>query len=86
VCILFIIPVSFDWLSQAWRLRDGNNKYRITTGFSEGAGVALLTLTGIPLPFMILIVVIISTSILTLGMYGNPIRNKKLMIKNQQCC
>lgn len=86
VCILFIMPVSFDWLSQAWKLREGKNKYRITTGFSEGFGVALFSLIGIPLILKIGILVIISMSIINLGLYGKHFFSRKLVIKNQHYC
>jgi hypothetical protein len=80
------MPVSLDWLSQTWKLREGKNKYRITTGFSEGFGVALFSLIGIPLILKIAILVIISMSIINLGLYGKLFFSRKLVIKNQHYC
>jgi len=43
LCILFIIPLTYDWLTQSWGWRESNNGLRLLTGAILGAGVSLLS-------------------------------------------
>lgn len=42
LCFLFVVPLTYDWLTQSWGLRDSNNKLRLLTGAVLGIGVSLL--------------------------------------------
>ncbi|MEM4726912.1 MAG: DUF2085 domain-containing protein [Candidatus Bathyarchaeia archaeon] len=37
--LLSVIPLSYDWLTQSWALRESNNKIRFATGIVMGFGV-----------------------------------------------
>lgn len=41
-CFLFVIPLTYDWLTQSWGLRFSNNGMRLLTGAFLGIGVSLL--------------------------------------------
>ena len=42
LCFLFAVPLTYDWLTQSWGLRDSNNRLRLLTGAVLGVGVSLL--------------------------------------------
>jgi uncharacterized membrane protein len=43
LCVLFIIPLTYDWLTQSWGWRESNNGLRLLTGAILGVGVSLLS-------------------------------------------
>ena len=43
LCILLIIPLTYDWLTQSWGWRESNNGLRLLTGAILGVGVSLLS-------------------------------------------
>ena len=42
ICLLLVVPLASDWLTQSWGLRNSNNRLRLLTGAILGVGVALL--------------------------------------------
>lgn len=46
VCLLLILPLTFDWLTQSWGLRESNNRLRLLTGAMLGVGTSLFLLIG----------------------------------------
>ena len=45
ICLLLVVPLASDWLTQSWGLRNSNNRLRLFTGAILGAGTALLNST-----------------------------------------
>ncbi len=41
--LLMVIPLSYDWLTQSWGLRESNNKIRFATGMAMGFGVYIFS-------------------------------------------
>jgi uncharacterized membrane protein len=44
VCLLLLAPLTLDWMTQSWGLRESNNGLRLLTGFFLGSGVSLFSL------------------------------------------
>ncbi len=70
ICIIFISPAAYDWLTQSWGLRAGTNKLRISTGVLEGFGVALLSLATISTIYKIALFLFVLGCILNMGISG----------------
>jgi uncharacterized membrane protein len=70
ICITFIAPATYDWVTQSWGLRASTNKLRISTGVLEGFGVALLSLATISTIYKIAFFLFIFGCILTTGISG----------------
>jgi uncharacterized membrane protein len=41
--ILSVIPLTYDWLTQSWGLRESNNRIRFATGMAMGFGVYIFS-------------------------------------------
>ena len=67
LALLFALPAVVDWMTQIVGLRESTNQLRIVTGFLEGFGVLLLSLTDLSSPEKFLIVSIISVSVVSVG-------------------
>lgn len=44
VCLLTLLPLAVDWLTQSWGWRKSNNSLRFLTGATLGTGVFLFSL------------------------------------------
>ncbi len=44
VCLLTLLPLAVDWLTQSWGWRKSNNGLRFLTGVALGTGVFLFSL------------------------------------------
>ncbi len=53
-CLLLLAPLTLDWITQSWGLRESNNGLRLLTGFSLGSGVALFSLVDATRNFKVL--------------------------------
>ena len=43
ICLFLLAPLSLDWMTQCWGLRESNNGLRLLTGFILGSGVYLFS-------------------------------------------
>ena len=66
VCLILLAPLTLDWLTQSWRLRESNNGLRLLTGFFLGSGVSLFSLVDATQGFKVLFYVYTGAAI-TLG-------------------
>jgi len=53
-CLLLLAPLTLDWMTQSWGLRESNNGLRLLTGFSLGSGVSLFSLVDATRNFKVL--------------------------------
>lgn len=53
-CLLLLAPLTLDWMTQSWGLRESNNGLRLLTGFFLGSGVSLISLIDATRNFKIL--------------------------------
>jgi len=67
LAIIFALPAVVDWMTQVVGLRESTNRLRIITGFLEGVGVLLLSLTDLSSLAKFLIVSIVSVSVVSIG-------------------
>ncbi|RLI51955.1 hypothetical protein DRO61_01050 [Candidatus Bathyarchaeota archaeon] len=67
LAIIFALPAVVDWMTQVVGLRESTNRLRIITGFLEGIGVLLLSLTDLSSLAKFLIVSIVSVSVVSIG-------------------
>ena len=65
--LILALPAIVDWMTQNVGLRESNNPVRIVTGFLEGVGVLLLSLTEISSLAKLLIVSAISVGVVSVG-------------------
>jgi uncharacterized membrane protein len=54
VCLLLLAPLTLDWITQSWGLRESNNGLRLLTGLFLGAGVSLFSLVDVTKNFRVL--------------------------------
>lgn len=54
VCLLLLAPLTLDWMTQSWGLRESNNGLRLLTGFFLGSGVSLFSLVDATRNFRVL--------------------------------
>ena len=54
VCLLLLAPLTLDWMTQSWGLRESNNGLRLLTGLFLGAGVSLFSLVDVTRNFRVL--------------------------------
>ena len=54
VCLLLLAPLTLDWVTQSWGLRESNNGLRLLTGLFLGAGVSLFSLVDATRNFRVL--------------------------------
>ena len=54
VCLILLAPLTLDWMTQSWGLRESNNGLRLLTGFSLGSGVSLFSLVDATRNFKVL--------------------------------
>lgn len=80
LCFILAAPAAVDWVTQSWGLRESNNGLRLSTGFLEGAGVALLSTAPLPLTLKLGVLFYFAASILALGWAGRLARGRKLYI------
>ena len=79
-CFVLAAPAAVDWVTQSWGLRESSNGLRLSTGFLEGAGVALLSTAPLPLTLKLGMLLYVAASILTLGWVGRIARGRGLYI------
>lgn len=65
--LILALPAIVDWITQNVGLRESNNQLRVITGFLEGVGVLLLSLTDIPSLTKLLIISVISVGVVIIG-------------------
>jgi uncharacterized membrane protein len=80
-CLLLLAPLTLDWMTQSWGLRESNNGIRLLTGFSLGSGVSLFSLVDATRNFKVLFYLYAAMVIAlggTLGkrMCGSPACNR----------
>ncbi len=66
-CLILATPAIFDWITQTWKLREGNNTIRFLTGILEAGGAVFLWLTPISLWNKIFILIFASGIALNIG-------------------
>ena len=54
VCLLLLAPLTLDWVTQSWGLRESNNGLRLLTGLFLGSGVFLFSLVDVTRNFRVL--------------------------------
>ncbi len=54
VCLLLLEPLTLDWMTQSWGLRESNNGLRLLTGLFLGSGVSLFSLVDATRNFKVL--------------------------------
>ncbi len=54
VCLLLLAPLTLDWVTQSWGLRESNNGLRLLTGLFLGSGVSLFSLVDATRNFRVL--------------------------------
>ena len=54
VCLLLLAPLTLDWVTQSWGLRESNNGLRLLTGLFLGSGVSLFSLVDVTRNFRVL--------------------------------
>lgn len=70
VSLLLALPSIVDWTTQSLGFRQSNNNLRLATGFLEGAGVALLSLTNVSTLERLLILWGTGLGVLCMGILG----------------
>ncbi len=70
VSLVLALPSIIDWTTQSLNLRQSKNNLRLLTGFLEGLGVGVLSLTGIPALAKYLILITIGVGVLSTGVLG----------------
>jgi uncharacterized membrane protein len=81
ICVLLALPAGLDWLSQTCGFRGSTNLLRSTTGFLEGAAVALFSTASAPFELKFATVLLIGGGISILGLLG-----KKLILGRKTPC
>ena len=76
LALLLALPSIIDWMTHRLNLRYSNNRVRFTTGFLEGSGVGLLSLTQISSLLRIFIIALISSSVIIIGNSKSLLLNK----------
>ena len=54
VCLIMLAPLTLDWMTQSWGLRESNNSLRLLTGLFLGSGVSLFSLVDATRNFRVL--------------------------------
>jgi uncharacterized membrane protein len=75
--LILALPAIFDWMTQNVGLRESNNPVRVVTGFLEGVGVLLLSLTDISSLAKLLIVSAISIGVVSVGVLMRRLSSQK---------
>lgn len=81
LAFLFALPSIIDWMTHNLKFRQSKNNLRMLTGFLEGGGIGLLSLTNLSLPLRILTIALIGTSVILIGNSKN-ILQKPFFKKN----
>lgn len=76
--LLSIIPLSYDWLTQSWGLRESSNKIRFITGMAMGFGVYIFSLINLSPNLKTSIYILSAVVILLIGIMGIK---RKMMLK-----
>ncbi len=72
VCLLLLAPLTLDWITQSWGLRESNNGLRLLTGLFLGSGVSLFSLVDVTRNFRVLFYLYTAMVIVL----GGPIRKR----------
>jgi len=75
--LILAFPAIVDWMTQNVGLRESNNPVRVVTGFLEGVGVLLLSLTDISSLAKLLIVSAISIGVVSVGVLMRRLSSQK---------
>jgi uncharacterized membrane protein len=70
VCLLLALPLVFDWVTQSWGLRKGDNTVRLASGIILGLDLFIFMMLGISLDLKRLIFVATAIMILIIGGIG----------------
>jgi len=68
LCTLFTIPLTLDWITQAWGWRESSNRLRLITGTILGLGIALLLSTEATLHTKAMLCLSLASGIASLGL------------------
>ena len=79
ICLFLLAPMSLDWITQSWGLRESNNDLRLLTGFFLGSSVSLFSLVDATRNFKILFYLYAAMIIVLVGTIG------KRMISSPTC-
>jgi uncharacterized membrane protein len=71
ICLLTLIPLAIDWLTQTWKWRKSNNTLRFITGNILGIGVFLYSLINLTNPLKALIFTSVAYTIALLGLISH---------------
>jgi len=74
VCIILLAPLTLDWLTQSWGLRESNNGLRLLTGLFLGSGVSLFSLVNATRNFKVLFYLYAAMVIALGGTIGKRLR------------
>ncbi len=74
VCLLLLAPMSLDWMTQSWGMRESNNGLRLLTGFFLGSGVSLFSLVDATRNFKVLFYLYAAMVIVLSGTIGKRMR------------
>jgi uncharacterized membrane protein len=75
--LILALPAIVDWITQNVGFRESNNPVRVVTGFLEGVGVLLLSLTDISSLAKLLIVSAISVGVVSVGVVMQRLSSQK---------
>jgi uncharacterized membrane protein len=62
LCITLLLPLTVDWVTQSWRLRESNNRLRFATGIL--LGIAVFLFLSIDAPYKMIIEFYLFTGLL----------------------
>ncbi len=78
VCLLLLAPLTLDWMTQSWGLRESNNGLRLLTGLFLGSGVSLFSLVDATQGFKVLFYLYAAMVIGLGGTIGKRLRGSPL--------
>jgi len=76
VCFFMALPLTFDWLTQSWRLRSSNNLLRFLTGFLLGLDLFIYSKLGIGVETKILLFIATAFTVSIIGSIGKLYSHK----------
>jgi uncharacterized membrane protein len=73
VCLILLAPLTLDWMTQSWGLRESNNGLRLLTGLFLGSGVSLFSLVNATRNFKVLFYLYAAMVIMLGGIIGKRV-------------
>ena len=80
-CLILLTPLTLDWVTQSWGLRESNNDLRLLTGFSLGSSVSLFSLVDATRNFKVLFYLYTAMVIALGGTLGKRMCNSSACIR-----